>query len=79
MAIAMRSSLRCWFGAMRLLTANYRMGRCVVHADPMAFSLKGCRQDLLQRGDKAARKQPKQQNDDFGQVADAAMGSIMRQ
>jgi hypothetical protein len=38
----MRSSLRCWFGAMRLLTANYRMGCCTLYVDPKAFSLKDC-------------------------------------
>jgi hypothetical protein len=55
MAIAMRSSLRCWFGAMRLLTANYRMGRCAVHGDRKAFSLKDC---MLQRGDGCGRDWP---------------------
>ncbi|HSE13357.1 MAG TPA: hypothetical protein VLB69_12045 [Rudaea sp.] len=75
MAIAMRTSLRCWFGAMRLLTPNYRMGRRAVHVDPMAFSLKD---RMLQRGGRIGREASNRQNDDFGQVANPAMGSIMR-
>jgi hypothetical protein len=59
MAIAMRSSLRCWFGAMRLLTVNYRMRRCAVHVDPRAFSLKDRARKLLQRGGQGEHKTAK--------------------
>jgi hypothetical protein len=34
--------------------------------------------NMLQRGGRETRKQPKRQNDDFGQVAVAAMHSMMR-
>src|SRR5512135_1620355 len=55
MAIAMRTSLRCWFGAMRLLMTNYRMGRRALHVDPMAFSLKD---RMLQRGVRSGASGP---------------------
>jgi hypothetical protein len=73
----MRSSLRCWFGAVRLLTAQ------LSHAPPggacpsNGIFVKRSSGELLQRGGRRHAKLWKRQNDDFGQVADAAMGSMM--
>jgi hypothetical protein len=46
-----------------------------VHVDPMAFSLKD---RMLQRGGRAGGERSNLQNDDLGQVAERALGSMMR-